>query len=77
MDVPEAIEQITEMDGVHSTHLNFPETAEDLAAKTRPIAEKWAPVADRLYDEMPDKENTRFGILTRLMFWGNDKVARW
>lgn len=77
LDVPDAIEKITEMDGVKSTHLNYPETAHELAAKTRPIAEKWEPVANKLYDEMPKKERRRFGTLTRLMFWGNDKIARW
>lgn len=77
LDVPEAIEEITEMDGVKSTHLNYPETARELTSKTRPIAEKWEPVANKLYDEMPEKEKRRFGMLTRLMFWGNDKIARW
>jgi len=77
LDVPEAIEEITEMEGVKSTHLSYPETARELTSKTRPIAEKWEPVANKLYDEMPEKEKRRFGILTRLMFWGNDKIARW
>jgi len=48
-----------------------------MSTETRPIAEKWEPVANKLYDEMPEKEKRRFGILTRLMFWGNDKIARW
>ena len=65
------------MDGVRSTHLNHPETPEELAVKTRPIAEKWEPVASKLYDEMPEKEKRRFGILTKVMFWGNEKIARW
>ncbi len=77
MDVPDTIVNISNMEGVKSTHLNYPETAEELAAKTRPIAEKWKPVAEKLYAEMPEAEKKRFGLLTRLMFWGNDQLAKW
>ncbi len=77
LDVPEAIVNITKTEGVRSTHLSHPESAEELAAKTRPLAEKWEPVARRLYDEMPREEKRRFGMLTKLMFWGNDQLAKW
>ena len=77
LDVPDAIEKITDLEGVKSTHLSHPETARELTAKTRPLAEKWEPVAERLYLEMPENERRRFGILRKLMFWGNDKIARW
>lgn len=76
-DVPEALVNITKINGVRSTHLNHPESPEELVAKTRQVAEKWKPVADKLYEEMPEKERKRFGLLTRVMFWGNDKIAKW
>jgi hypothetical protein len=65
------------MEGVKSTHLSHPESAAELASKTGPIAEKWKPVARRLYDEMPEGEKRRFGLLTKLMFWGNGQIAKW
>jgi MoaA/NifB/PqqE/SkfB family radical SAM enzyme len=72
MDIPDALVTITKTKGVRSTHLNNPETAEQLADKTRPLAAKWEPVANKLYDEMPADEKKRFGILTKFLFWGND-----
>jgi len=76
-DVPEALLEITKVDNVKSTHLNYPESPAELVAKTKPIAEQWKPVAEDLYKKMPANERRRFGLLTRLMFWGNDKIARW
>ncbi|MDX9812398.1 MAG: radical SAM protein [Bacteroidales bacterium] len=77
MDVPRAIVKITDMEGVKSTHLSQPESPAELAARTAPIAEKWEPVARRLYEEMPEAEKRRFGLLTKLMFWGNGQIAKW
>lgn len=77
MDIPEAIVKITDMEGVKSTHLSHPESAAELAAKTGPIAEKWSPMARKLYAEMPEAEKKRFGLLTKLMFWGNGQIAKW
>jgi len=37
----------------------------------RPFASEWEEVADVLYQKMPDDEKKRFGILTRILFWGN------
>ncbi len=71
IDVPEAIAALTKTEGVRSTHLNNPESGEQLADKTRPLAEKWEPVADKLYLEMPEDEKKRFGILTSILFRGN------
>jgi len=71
IDVPEAIADLTKGDGVRSTHLNNPETGEQLARKTRHLAEKWEPMAEKLYREMPEDEKKRFGILTKLLFRGN------
>ena len=77
MDVPEAFLEITKTEGVKSTHLRYPETPEELAEKTRPLAEKWKPVAEKLLEETPEDEKRRFGILTKLMYWGNGQVKKW
>ncbi len=77
IDIPDALIKVTEMEGVRSTHLYNPETPHQLAEKTRPLAEKWEPVANKLFEEMPDNEKNRFGILTKLLFWGNNQITKW
>ncbi len=66
MDVPDALVSITKSSGVHSTHISNPETAEQLASKTRQLSTKWEPVADRLFDAMDESEKKRFRILKAL-----------
>ena len=75
IDIPDALVSVTNLEGVRSTHLSHPESAEELASKTRHIAAKWEPVANKLFEEMPRKDKRRFGILTRLMYWGNKLIA--
>lgn len=75
VDVPEAIVHITKSEGIKSTHISNPETPEQLAAKTKPLAEQWAPMADKLFKEMPYDEKRRFGILTKVLLWGNKKFS--
>ena len=67
MDVPEAIVELTKTEGVHSTHLYRPETAEQLAMKTRAIAEEWKPVADEIYTKVPEKEKRKSRLLLRFL----------
>ncbi len=50
LDNPEKLVEMVKESGAHSTEMLHPESAEELAAKTRPAAEKWAPVADDLFD---------------------------
>jgi MoaA/NifB/PqqE/SkfB family radical SAM enzyme len=71
IDVPEAIVALAGSPGIRSTHLGSPESAAQLAGKTRPLAEKWRPVAEKIHDELPPAEKRRFGILTSFLFWGN------
>ena len=77
VDVPDALAYVTDSKGVKSTHLSHPETAQQLADKTRPFAEKWKVKADELYKEMPKDEKRRFGILTKLLYWGHDAKSNW
>ena len=66
MDVPDALLEITKASAARSTHLNNPETPEQLTAKTRPLSEKWEPVAKRLFEEMPAEERKRFAFLSKM-----------
>lgn len=76
IDVPEAMVELTKNGGVRSTHMAFPESAEELAAKTRANAEEWKPVANDLWEEMPEDEKNRFGKLTKILRWGNKIVSQ-
>jgi len=71
IDVPDAMIELTKSKDVRSTHPAFPDTAEELALKTRPTAEEWQPVAARLWEEMPEGEKKRYGRLTKIMHWAH------
>jgi hypothetical protein len=72
LDVPEAIVRLTADTHVRSTHLAHPETAGELASKTRPLAGKWGPVADGIFSSKPEGEKVRFGRLNKLLQAAND-----
>ncbi|HOW25023.1 MAG TPA: radical SAM protein [Bacteroidales bacterium] len=69
MDVPEKLVPIIHHEGVLSTHLHHPETAEALASKTRPLAEGWKIKADELFRDMPEKEKRKFRRLARFIIY--------
>ncbi len=60
IDVPDALVRVVREAGAHSTELNAPEAPEALADKLRPVAEKWAPIADRLYRQFPPETRKMF-----------------
>lgn len=51
LENPECLEYMVAESGAHSTDLVAQESAEELCAKTRPAAEAWAPVAERLWTD--------------------------
>jgi MoaA/NifB/PqqE/SkfB family radical SAM enzyme len=67
MDVPDAIVHLSQLNGVHSTHLKNPESTEQLAMKTRPVAAEWEPVADRLFRDMSEKEKRKTRLFTKFL----------
>jgi MoaA/NifB/PqqE/SkfB family radical SAM enzyme len=67
MDIPEALVPLTSFEGVRSTHLRHPETAEELAAKTQPLAESWVPVASRLEGRMTDEEKRKIKLFSKYL----------
>jgi len=71
IDVPEILEELGKTPGIRSTHHAHPETPAELAAKTKPIAKAWEPVARELWKQVPDSEKKRFGILSRLVTRGH------
>ena len=67
MDVPNSLEMLIDPSQVRSTHLDSPESAAELAAKTRPIAEDWEPTASALFETLPYTEKRRFGIMNKMV----------
>lgn len=51
LENPECLEYMVAESGAHSTDLVAQESAEELCAKTKPAAEAWAPVAERLWTD--------------------------
>ncbi len=60
LENPECIEEMVEATGAHSTDLVHEESVYELTAKTRPMAKRWAPVAERIWtDEADDRAAER------------------
>lgn len=55
LENPECIERLVEESGAHSTYLTEDETVYELTAKTRPMAERWAPMAERIWTDPTDQ----------------------
>lgn len=73
MDNPDAIVRAATGQGVRSTHLDCPEPPEQLAAKTRKLAEQWEPLANELIRDVPAREKRTFTLLTKLVLTGGKK----
>lgn len=51
LDNPEKLEQMVHESGAHSTDMLKPESVDELVSKTKPVAAKWAPVAQELWED--------------------------
>ena len=60
LDNPGALTRIVDESGAHSTDLEAPERACDYCHKCEKAAAAWAPVADEIWDSLPDKR----GVVT-------------
>lgn len=59
LDNPGRLTQIVEESGARSTDLERPERACDYCNRCVPAAEKWAPVADELWNSLPKKKGVQ------------------
>ncbi|MGN0658391.1 MAG: radical SAM protein [Emergencia sp.] len=50
LDNPEKLKEAVLRSGAHSTDMENPEDVRDLTAKCEAVAEKWAPVADEIWE---------------------------
>jgi MoaA/NifB/PqqE/SkfB family radical SAM enzyme len=71
MDVPDAMQYLNKNKGVHSTHMQNPESMEQLAEKTKSIANDWKPEADAMFGKMPEKEKGKIRKFTRYLLYKN------
>lgn len=55
LENPECLEALVEGSGAHSTDLVQAESVYELTAKTKPMAKRWAPVAERLWTDPEDE----------------------
>ncbi len=55
LENPECIEQLVEESGAHSTDLVEEESVYELTAKTHPMAERWKPVAEKIWTDETDE----------------------
>ena len=60
LENPECLEYMVAESGAHSTDLVAQESAEELCAKTKPAAEAWAPVAERLWTDKAETDIAKF-----------------
>ncbi len=59
LENPDCLPAMVERAGAHSTDLQAQETADELCAKYHSFAEKWAPVADDMWNNESDPEFER------------------
>jgi len=69
MDTPEILNYLSQAKGVHSTHLQNPESMQQLAEKTKPLAAGWKPLADGLFDMMPEKEKKKIRLFKKYLLY--------
>ena len=59
LDNPGRLTQMVEESGAHSTDLQSPERACDYCNRCIPAAEKWVPVADEIWNSLPNKQGVQ------------------
>ena len=59
LDNPGRLTQMVEESGAHSTDLQSPERACDYCNRCIPAAERWAPVADEIWNSLPNKRGVQ------------------
>ena len=74
IDVPDVLVDVVESSGAYSTELASPEDVRSLAAKTRPIAEKWEPVADEIFKTIPAKSKRCFNANKKIFSYRKRKT---
>jgi len=69
MDAPESLQHLSNAVGVHSTHLQNPESMQELAQKTSSIAAGWRPLADTIFRDMPEKEKKKIRLFKKYLLY--------
>ena len=72
LDNPGYLAEMVKELGAKSTDMKSPENVDDLCAKTAPIAEKWAPLANNLWSEKSEQQIS--AAKKRVDKWNSKKV---
>ncbi len=74
IDMPDKLVDVVTRSGAHSTEISSPEDARELAAKTRPIAERWGEAAEEIYKTFPRRQIRRFNIHQKILGYKKSKT---
>jgi len=74
IDVPDKLVEVVEKSGAHSTEMSSPENVRDFAKKTKPIADKWQPVADEIYATYPSNCKRCFKTNKKILSYRKSKT---
>lgn len=69
IDVPDALPNLVNFEGVRSTHLHKPETAEQLKIKCSDLASEWKPKAEELFNDLPEKEKKKIRLFKKYLLY--------
>ena len=69
IDVPEAIAEVVNRGGAHSTHYAEPETAEAFVEKVSENAKNWEPVANELQASLGEDKARIFSAFVKFLKW--------
>ncbi|MEI7594236.1 MAG: radical SAM protein [Bacteroidota bacterium] len=69
MDAPDILNHLSEYTNAHSTHLQNPESMQQLAEKTNSLADSWKPLADKMLNDMPENEKKKIQLFKRFLLF--------
>lgn len=69
MDVPTSMSYLSGHSAVKSTHLQDPESMQDLASKTLPLANAWKPQSEELFQRLPQKEKRKIKVFSKYLLY--------
>jgi MoaA/NifB/PqqE/SkfB family radical SAM enzyme len=69
MDSPEHLKKLSKCSCVTSTHLQDPESMEELYQKTKPISQEWKAVADELFSGLDKKQIKKIKLFSKFLMF--------
>ncbi len=76
MNKPDKLAEIVQAVSARSTHAGNPESVPELAAKTKPLNDAWAPVANQLFQDFPKQVKRNLKAFTGYLAWKKRRIDR-